>query len=183
MTLVKANGRKYRNAIEHIDIIDPSDIPRFAETGTVASMQPSHVALFLADNKKGMGDRLRCNGLFKTILASGAHIASGTDNVVTRFDPVLTLYYSVTNCDLSGNQVGSPAECMSLAEALKCYTYEGAYLNRMEDRLGTLEVGKYADIAVMDENPFDDLPENVRERKNVCTIFEGKIVYERSSGQ
>ena len=72
----------------------------------------------------------------------------------------------------------TPEQAMTLSEVLKGYTIGSAYASNMEEKLGTLEAGKYADIAVIDRNLFAIPAQEIKGCHNICTIFDGKIVFE-----
>lgn len=170
-----------RNGIEHIEVIHPDDIPRFGKLGVVASMQPRHQILDKGEKLIRCGmERSRYEWAFHSIISAGGRIALGTDYPVSDFNPYENIYFGVTTRDLDGTQYGTTSreEVLTLAEAIKGYTVEGAYLNHMDDKLGTLEIGKYADITVADRNLFDIPADAIKDCHSVMTIMDGKIVYE-----
>lgn len=170
-----------RNAIEHIEIISPEDIPRFGELNVIASMQPRHQILDKAEKLIRCGkEKSRYEWPFRSILDGGAHLALGTDYPVVHFDPYLNIYFGMTKKDVDGTQYGTQSlgEVITLAEAIKGYTVEAAYVNSMEHVTGTLEPGKYADICVAGKNLFEIPVEEIKDCKNVFTVFNGKIVFD-----
>lgn len=171
-----------RNAIEHIEVINPDDIPRFGKLGVIASMQPRHQILDRGEKLYRVGlERSKYEWAFKSIKDGGAHIALGTDYPVVTFKTYENIYMGVTKRDLDGTQYGtmSPDERLTLAQCIKGYTVEGAYINSMEDKVGTLQAGKYADITVADRNLFAIDEDEIKDCCSVMTIFNGKVVYER----
>ena len=173
---------KMRNAIEHIEVIHPDDIPRFGKLGVIASMQPRHQILDRGEKLYRVGlERSKYEWAFQSIIDGGAHLALGTDYPVVTFRTYENIYMGVTKRDLDGTQYGSmsPNEKLTLAQCLKGYTVEGAYINSMEDKVGTLEVGKYADITVADKNLFAIDADDIKDCCSIMTIFNGKVVYER----
>ncbi|MDR2610897.1 MAG: amidohydrolase [Clostridiales Family XIII bacterium] len=169
-----------RNVVEHVELINPADIPRFAELGVIAAMQPAHLPLELGEKLVRVGpERSRYEWAMGSILHAGGVLSLGSDYYVTHFSPFPALYAAVTRKGVDGVQYGAytKGEELTLAEALRAYTWAGAYGNRMEDKTGTLEPGKYADIAVFSKNLFATEPEEWLEAKNVLTLINGGIVY------
>ncbi|GGD10645.1 amidohydrolase [Aquisalinus flavus] len=172
-------GPRWR--VEHAQIVDPADIPRFAGLGIIASMQPSHAIgdLHFAPARLGE-DRLDGAYAWRSLSDSGAIIAGGSDAPVERGDPMIEFYATVARRDLSGyrGENWHPDEALSRGEALDMFTINPAFASFNEDRLGTLEPGKKADITVLDGDimtvPSGDLPGV----KAVMTIVDGEIVYE-----
>jgi predicted amidohydrolase YtcJ len=174
---------KLRNTIEHIENIHPSDIRRFLETSTIASIQPYHMSM---NNIEGhqifniLGSkRSKLAWPAKTLSDHGAHVALGTDCPIVPLDPFQTLYSAINRVMEDGSPMGgfNPKEKYSLSDALKRMTYEGAYLYGKEDKIGTLEKGKHADVIVLSENIFEKAPLDVKEVKVDTTIWNGEIVF------
>jgi predicted amidohydrolase YtcJ len=177
----KANGKRdSRHSIEHIEVIHPEDIHRFKELGVTASMQPDHLAM----SERGIyTDRIgtkREKHVFSinTLQKAGATLAFGTDFPIDILNPLLQIYRAVTRIDSSGKTVWHPHERITLAEALKAYTSGSAYGTFREQELGTLEVGKLADIVVLERNLFDIPLEEILDTKVKLTIVDGKVVYD-----
>ena len=169
-----------RNSIEHLDCPADDDIPRFSKLGVIASMQPAHLILVKGILSQRYGERTKNEWCFRKLIDSGATIAIGTDSPVVDINPYHTIYKAVTRKDLDG-ALYSPKtinQAPTLAEVLKGYTSNAAYLNGMEHKVGTLEASKYADIAVSDKNLFAISPDDLKDCRTICTIFNGKIVYE-----
>lgn len=149
----KANGKRdSRHSIEHIEVIHPDDIHRFKELGVTASMQPDHFAM----SERGVyterigSEREKHVFSINTLQTAGAKLAFGTDFPIDILNPLLQIYRAVTRIDSSGKTVWHPHERISLAEALKAYTSGPAYGTFREHELGTLEIGKLADIVVLE---------------------------------
>ncbi|ULT58677.1 amidohydrolase [Neobacillus drentensis] len=178
------NGvRDSRHTIEHIESIHPDDINRFQQLGVIASMQPQHLALTHKEvylSRLGE-ERDKLTFAVNTLKKAGARIAFGSDFPVTSLNPMLEIYRAVTRVDYSGSieNVWNPEEGIALAEALKAYTLEPAYGTFRENELGTIEVGKLADIIVLDRNLFDVPTEEIVETKVQLTVVDGKVVFEQ----
>ncbi|PEK98866.1 amidohydrolase [Bacillus sp. AFS017336] len=179
----KVNGKRdSRHSVEHIEVIHPDDIHRFKELGVTASMQPDHLAM----SERGVyTDRIgseREKHVFSinTLQKAGAKLAFGTDFPIDILNPLLQIYRAVTRIDSSGNTVWHPHERISLAEALKAYTSGSAYGTFREDELGSLEVGKLADIVVLEQNLFEIPEEDIPNVKVRLTIVDGKVVFDHA---
>ena len=179
----QANGADptLRNAIEHMNLIQDTDIRRMKELDIIASVQPAH----LVDWFNGCGEqfyghaRSLMDSRYRTLIDAGVRIAVGTDTPVVNAAPLRTVYVAVTRKNMRGVPVppNTPGEAMTLSEVLRGYTYGAAYANNMEGKTGTLSVGKYADIAVIDRNLFAIPPDEIKDCRNICTIFQGEIIY------
>ncbi|MDF3001559.1 MAG: Amidohydrolase 3 [Bacillota bacterium] len=174
------NERKLRNTIEHCETIHPFDLPRFEKLGVVASMQPYHLIQDSGEKLLRMGvERSKTEWPHRSLLTSGAMLAFGTDYPVVDFNPFPSIYAAVTRCDDDGRPSGvNPEEAITLAAALRAYTYGGAFVYGREEELGTLEEGKLADIAVLSRDLFTIPSEEIKECKVVLTVMDGKIVYD-----
>ena len=175
-----AANKGIKNAIEHIETILPEDIPRIAANGIVAAMQPEHLPQDKNDKIAKLGpERAKTEWAFKSIQDAGAVLAFGSDYPVATFSPFSGMYYAVTRNSYEGEPTGiNPEEKMSLYDTVRAYTYGGAYVSDREDELGTLEVGKLADLAVLDRNIFAIDIEDIKGTQSVLTMVDGKIVYE-----
>lgn len=183
----KRNGvRDSRHTIEHIEVITAEDIRRFADLGVIASMQPEHLAATsrFADNPylTRLGkDREPYTWPIKTLRESGARMAFGTDYPIVELDPMLEIYRAVTRLHNDGQPEGgwNAKERISVAKAIREYTSGSAYGVFREHELGTIEVGKLADVIVLDRNLLDIPVETIRETKVVLTVMDGQVVYRR----
>lgn len=175
-----AANKGIKNAIEHIETIIPEDIPRIGAAGIVASMQPEHLPQDNNDKLTRLGlERAKTEWAFKSIQDGGAVLAFGSDYPVATFSPFSGMYYAITRNSYEGEPTGfNPEEKLSLYDTLRAYTYGGAYVSDMEDEVGTLEVGKLADIAVLDRNLFTIDVEDIKSTQSILTMVDGKIVYE-----
>src|SRR5699024_10593071 len=157
----KKNGtRNSRHSVEHIEVIDPDDINRFAELGVVASMQPNHFAMSERSVYTKLIGEKRNEFVFSinSLKKSGAHLSLGTDFPIDGLNPFDQIYRAVTRIDNTGKDTWNYKEKITLSEALKAYTKGPAYSASREHELGTLEQGKLADIVVLDRDIFN-LPE------------------------
>ncbi len=171
--------RRWR--IEHAQIISPEDLPRFAAMGVIASMQPSHAIgdLFFAPSRLGM-ERLRGAYAWRSLLASGAVVCAGTDAPVEKGDPLIEFYAAVYRHSLDG--YAGPGwgldETVSRAQALKMLTLAPAYAVGREADLGTLEVGKRADLTAFSKDLMTVEPADILKAKATLTITAGRVTHQ-----
>ncbi len=171
-----------RLRVEHAQVVRKSDVPRFRELGLIASMQPSHASTDMrwADARLG-ADSERVQGAYawKWFADAGVPLAFGSDFPVEIPSPFWGLYASVSRRNAEGQPPGGwhPDQMLSLETALRAYTSGSAHAAFDEARLGTLSVGKLADITVVDRDLFASSPEEIRQARVTATIIEGEVVY------
>jgi hypothetical protein len=174
--------RDRRLRIEHAQHLLPADIPRFARLQVIASMQPYHCIDDGRWAEKRIGpDRARTTYAFRSLLDSGAVLAFGSDWDVAPMEPLMGIYAAVTRRPLDGSrpQGWIPEQKITVAEAVHAYTMGSAYASFDEQKKGSLEPGKLADLVVLSEDIFRIEPERVRDAKVDITILGGKVIYER----
>ena len=177
----KVNGKHdSRHRIEHAQTLQPSDIPRFAKLGIIASMQPTHC---ISDKKfceKRIGpERAKGAYAWKSLADAGTIIAFGTDYQVEPLNPMEGLYAAVTRKDRLGEdgEGWHPEQKIKMDEAIKFYTLGSAYSQFMEDRKGMIKKRFLADIVIVDKDLLT-IPENeIMKTKVDYTITGGKVVY------
>ena len=171
-----------RNRVEHAQIIALDDIPRFAELGVIASMQPTHATsdMNMAEDRIGP-ERIKGGYAWRRLLDSGAVIASGSDFPVELSNPFHGLYAAVTRQDRNGLPAGGwyAGEALSREEALHSFTLAAAYAAHQEDRLGSLEPGKWADFIILDRDYFKVPADQIDDIQVLETWLAGKRVYKR----
>ena len=180
----EVNGiRDSRHRDEHAQTLAPSDIPRFASLGVIASMQPTHC---ISDKKfvvKRIGEE-RSKGAYawKSLADAGAILAFGTDYQVEPLNPMEGLYASVSRKDRMGEEGEGwyPEQKISMNDAIKYYTAGAAYAQFMEDRKGKIKTGYLADIVITDKDLYNIAENEIMKTKIDYTITGGKVVY--SSG-
>jgi hypothetical protein len=176
--------RERRHRIEHIEAPSPLDLPRFADLGVIASMQPQHAEpnrnLFEIWLPNLGSERAACGWPWRSILHSGAHVAFGTDWPVVPLDPAASLHVAVTRQTRAGEPAGGwlPDQRIKLSEALAAWTRGGAYAEHAEDQKGTLAEGMLADIAVLDRDLVTTPMSELAEMKVKATVVGGRVVYE-----
>ena len=180
----KAQGGKIsplRNRIEHSQIITLEDIPRFAELGVIAAMQPIHATsdMNMAEDRIGP-ERVLGGYAWRRLLDSGAIIASGSDFPVELPNPFLGLYAAVTRQDSAGLPEGGwyMDQALTRAEALHSFTLDAAYAAHQEDRLGSLEAGKWADFIIVDRDYFECPAAEIDDIQVLQTWVGGQQVFD-----
>ena len=165
---------------EHTQIVDPADIPRFAELGVIPSMQPSHAIgdLFFAPDRLGE-ERLDGAYAWRDLIDSGVVIAGGSDAPVERGDPRIEFYAAVARRALDGTQTEEwhPDQAVTRQEALRMFTAWPAYASFREDELGRIAVGLRADFTVFSEDIMTIPEEDILTVEPVMTIVDGEVVY------
>lgn len=163
------------NTIEHIENIHPDDIERFKQIGVIPSMQPYHVTLSNCDKVNRLGkERCKYEWPIRTIYEQCGELAIGTDFPVVGLNPFDTIFAALTRTDENGVPMCQNTwEKLELNDILKAYTFGAAKAYREEERMGTLEVGKLADIIVIDRNLFSCSPREILDAKVIANYFEG----------
>jgi hypothetical protein len=173
-----AIDRRFR--IEHAQHLHPDDIPRFAELGVIASVQPYHAI----DDGRWAEDvigpeRARTTYAFRSLLDAGTRIAFGSDWYVAPPTPLEGIYAAVTRRTLDGAHPDGwvPEQKITVEEALAAYTRDAAYASFEEDVKGTVEPGKLADLVVLDRDITAISPEEIAGAAVRTTIVGGRIVW------
>jgi predicted amidohydrolase YtcJ len=179
---VENGPRDRRFRIEHLQHISATDIPRVAELGVIGSMQPYHAIDDgrWADRVIG-AERARTTYAFRSLLDAGARLAFGSDWFVAPPTPLEGIYAAVTRRTLDDAHPGGwvPEQRITVEEALRAYTVDGAYAAFEERDKGSLERGKLADMVLIDRDLTRIPADRIREATVVMTVVGGKIVYER----
>lgn len=174
-----------RHCIEHLESMSRQDIPRFGRLGVIASVQPEHMPKYKFSEHpfhRILGEeRMKYSWPFESIRRTGGRLAFGTDSPVVDISPFRGIFRAVTRLtnELEPEGGWNPWEKVTIHEALRAYTYGGAYAAGRETELGTLEKGKLADLAIIDKNLFDcaEECETMFRMKVLMTVMNGSIVY------
>lgn len=171
-----------RNRIEHAQIVALEDIPRFAELGIIAAMQGTHATSDknMAEDRVGP-ERILGGYAWRRMLDAGVVLANGSDFPVELSNPFHGLYATVTRQGRDGEPEGGwyPGEALTRAEALHSFTLAAAYAARQEDRLGSLEPGKWADFIIIDRNYFTVPSSEIDDIVVLETWVAGEQVFDR----
>ena len=180
-----ANGaNNNRHHIAHLEVIQPDDIPRFRQLGVAANFtgywayaDPYITDLTLPFIRPELARWLYPIG---SLVRDGAIVVSGSDWAVSSANPFLQIETVVSRKDPlnSDDRAFIPEERVSLPEAIAMLTIDAAWVNHSEADTGSIEVGKYADLAVLDRNLFDIEVEAISDTQVMMTLFGGKLVFE-----
>ncbi len=179
----EVNGvRDSRHRSEHAQILIDEDIPRFAELGVVASMQPTHCITDKRFAEKRIGlERSKGAYAWRRLLDAGVKIAFGTDYSVEPLPPLEGIYAAVTRKDRLGEEGDGwfPGQKLTAEEAIELYTLGSAYAQFMEDRKGMIKEGYLADMVIYDRDFMIGPEEEIMQALVDYTIVGGKVVYTR----
>lgn len=182
---VPERGRRHR--IEHIETIDPADVPRFGRLGIIASMQPVHATPSPVPGdvwSTNIGAERASHGwLWAGIATAGGRLAFGSDWPVMTLDPMMGLHVAANRTTADGLPKGGwlPAERLPLRRAIDAYTRDAAWASYDEQRKGVLERDMLADLVVLSDDIFEGPATRLSEVQVMVTIVDGKIVYRRDS--
>ena len=176
-------ARALRMRVEHAQILDVAEIPRFARLGVIPSMQPTHATSDMPWVPARIGRARADEGAYRwqTLLKTGVRLAAGSDFPVEQPNPMLGFYAAITRQDPSGNPGGGwmPGERLSREQALRAFTLDAAYAAHAETLTGSLEVGKLADLVVLSADIMRIPPPEILRTTVRMTVVGGEIVYER----
>ena len=176
----------HRFRIEHAQIVNSEDIPRFGKLGVIPSMQASHQTsdMYWAGNRIGPV-RLLGAYAWRSLLNSGVIIPNGSDFPVEHVNPLISFHASVARQDANDYPAGGwfPEQRMTRDEALKSMTIWPAYASFMEKEVGSLEPGKLADFVILDQDIMRVPNEMILRTRVLATYLGGKPVYERGPAQ
>jgi predicted amidohydrolase YtcJ len=174
-----------RHSITHLQLIDPDDVPRFRDLGVVANFEAlwANGDEYLTQlTEPALGPK-RSRWLYPiaSVLRSGAVVSGGSDWSVSSLNPLEAIETGITHRP-PGNttqRAWNPIERVDLPTMLAMYTINAAYANRMERVTGSIEVGKLADLIVLERNLFETPTEEIHEVRVLRTLLEGKTVFTR----
>lgn len=171
----------HRWRIEHAQVVALEDIPRFAQLGVIASMQPAHATSDMGWAQDRVGpERILGAYAWRRMLSSGARLALGSDFPVEQVDPRLGLYAAVTRQDRAGQPPGGwqPDQRLTAAEALRGFTADAAWAGHDEAQVGRLQPGLHADFVVLDRDPLSIAPAALADLQVRSTWVDGAPVYD-----
>ncbi|MGZ8844173.1 MAG: amidohydrolase [Pyrinomonadaceae bacterium] len=171
--------------IEHSQIVNPADIPRFAKLGIIPSMQPSHAIgdLHFAPSRLGI-ERLQGAYAWNTFIKSGVIVPGGSDAPVERGEPMIEFYAAVARKDIRGYSGDGwhLEEKVSREDALKMFTIWPAFVAFEEKLRGSIEVGKLADLTVLSADIMTIPEADILKTRCVMTVIGGAVLFERAPG-
>lgn len=183
--MVETNGiRDRRFRIVHAQVLHPRDVPRFKALDVIAEVQPFHAIDDMRWMEQRIGERSRGAYNFRSLLESGAMLSFGSDWPGTNaawypISPLLGVYAAVTRKTVNGTPDGGwfPEERIGVEDALRAYTINNAFAGFEEDEKGTLEVGKLADVTVLDRDLLSIPADAIKDVRVLYTIVNGEIVF------
>jgi predicted amidohydrolase YtcJ len=176
-------ARDPRLRIEHAQVLAPQEIPRFSRLGVIPSMQPTHATSDMAWAEKRVGPE-RINGAYawQSLLRTGIHLPLSSDFPGETLNPFYGIYAAITRQDPQGSPAAGwrPEQRLSLEEALRGYTREGAYAEFEETQKGSLAPGRLADLIVIDKDisRLASEPKQILSIRVLKTFIGGKLVYD-----
>lgn len=180
----KVNGvRDSRHHIAHIQLFDPPDIVRFRQLGVIANFQAlwAQADAYIVDMTLPVLGPERSRWLYplRSVANTGAMIVGGSDWPVTSMNPLDAIQVAVTRRGLTDKPGAAwlPEELVDLPTMIAAYTINGAYVNFQEKETGSIEVGKAADLIVLERNLFDIPPQEIHNVKIVRTMLDGEEIY------
>ena len=180
---LKANGRRdSRHRVEHIEVIHLNDIPRFAELGVIASMQPPHPpgnhGLPLEPYLSRIGEaRWQYAFAWKALREAGARLVFGTDWPVSDIDPLWSMQSAMIRPQWND---AMPDNRQNLDQTIRSYTEDGAYAGFMDGRTGVLKEGLLADVCVLPVNLETTDPATYKGIAPRMTVCDGRVVFDAS---
>lgn len=186
MTFDKIGGKGLRNRIEHAQVIHPDDLKRFVDLGVLPSMQPTHATsdMNMAESRIGTA-RMTGAYAWQTLLKLGAVLPLGSDFPVELANPFYGLHAAVTRQDRNNNPVPGwyDHEALTVEQAFRGFTLDAAYGAHMEDQLGTLTPGKWADFILVDQDITQIPPQDIWKTQVRSTWIAGEKVFDATSSQ
>jgi predicted amidohydrolase YtcJ len=170
--------------IEHVQLLHADDVPRLAELGVVASMQPIHATSDMQMAERHWGQRCNLAYAWRSVLDSGTALAFGSDCPIETLDPLAGIHAAVTRRRADGSpgpEGWIPEERMSVEQAVRAYTLGAAHASGETHLKGSLEPGKLADLVVLSHNIFQIDPMEILDTRVDMTVFGGRVVHERDS--
>jgi predicted amidohydrolase YtcJ len=179
------NGRRdSRHLVTHLQLVEPEDISRFARLDVIAIPQPFWFKIDDYYRKLALpylGERRASKQYpMQSFVDAGVTVASASDFPVTiPFDPLIAIQLGITRSSVNDlmDEVLFPEEIMTLEDMITSFTYNGSYANFLENRTGSLEAGKRADLVVLDQNLFEIPANDISKAKVLLTLIDGKEAF------
>ena len=176
----EAKSSQYPHLITHCQVTPPDLIEEMAKSGVIANIQPIFINTDMNWAEERLGsNRVRFSYAWKSMIDKGVFCAGGSDAPIEPIDPLFGIYSACTRKNLEGSPEDGwfPEQRLSINEALKLYTINGAIAGHLGDKLGVIKEGKYADIVILDRDLLFLDPDKIKEVKVVATIIGGKLRY------
>jgi predicted amidohydrolase YtcJ len=179
----RVGGKSLRNRVEHAQVIDVNDIPRFKTLNIIPAMQPTHATSDMNMAKDRVGaDRLKGAYAWQTFLKQGSPVAFGSDFPVELSNPFFGLHAAVTRQDRNNSPDSGwiPSEAVTVKQAFRGFTLDAAYAAHQEKTLGGLTQGKWADFILIDQNIFTISPQNIWKTQVLETWIAGERRFKKT---
>jgi hypothetical protein len=182
------SARDPRLRIEHAQVLAAEDIPRFSQLGVIPSMQPTHCTSDMGWAEKRVGpERIKGAYAWQSLLKTQVHLPLSSDFPGETLNPFYGIYAAITRQDTEGNPSGGwhPEQRLTLDEALRGYTREGAYAEFEEKYKGSVEPGRLADLIVIDKDitQLEARPKEILSIRVMKTFIGGKVVFDSVDAQ
>lgn len=173
-------SKELRHRIEHVQVVNPTDFPRFSRLNIIASMEPAHAVEDMPWALDRIGKK-RAKGAYawRTLRKSGAQVIFNSD--FTGSDPSFFygMFSAITKMKKGDGKAYFPEQAFTKEETLRAYTIWGAYASHQEKLTGTIEVGKWADLTFIDTDILNATPREILKGSVLKTMINGKIVYQK----
>jgi predicted amidohydrolase YtcJ len=178
------SARDPRLRIEHAQVLAAEDIPRFSQLGVIPSMQPTHCTSDMAWAEKRVGaERVKGAYAWQSLLKTNVHLPLSSDFPGETLNPFYGIYAAITRQDIEGNPPGGwhREQRLTLDQALRGYTWEGAYAEFEENQKGSLQAGKLADLIVIDKDitQLESRPKEILSIRVMKTFVGGRLVFDQ----
>lgn len=170
----------HRHRIEHAGISSPDLQERMKKLGIIPIPNPPFPYEFGEIYVRHYGDRVQHMYAARDYIDQGIIAAGGSDAPVTDINPLLGIHVAVNRKSQSGMDIGS-SQCISVMEAIKLYTWNGAYASFEENIKGSIEVGKLADLVVLNDSILNVSPDQIKDLKVEITMIDGEIIYSKEN--
>ncbi|WP_217132474.1 amidohydrolase [Leucobacter chinensis] len=182
----RANGTRSRHGIVHVECLAPDDLPRFAELGVVAAMQPRHASpdLVAGTWMENVGEqRWDRAWRYRSLIESGARVTFSSDWQVGEMDPLVGVYSAMTRARLDGSDGWTQGERLDLDRTLHAYTQAGAFAFHQESKLGMLRAGYLADLVVWSGDLYAMEPAEILQQSADLTVVGGEAIHDSHGEQ
>lgn len=172
---------RLQHRIEHVQIIQPDDIPRLAQLDIVASVQPVHAPSDMEISNNHLGNRSKYAYAFQSLLANQATMVFGSDAPVEPINPFWGIHAAVTRQKVDGTPGKNgwhPEQRLSLSESIRGFSQTPALIARRHSHLGMISPGFKADFIILEEDPFGLDPSQLHKIKPIATFIEGECLYQ-----
>jgi predicted amidohydrolase YtcJ len=175
-------GKELRHRVEHAQVVDLEDIPRFKLLNVIPSMQPTHATsdMNMAEDRIG-AERLKGAYAWRTFIDQGSRLASGSDFPIELANPFYGIHAAVTRQNRQNLPIKGwiSEQSISITEAIRSFTIDAAWAAHQETTLGSLEVGKWADFIIVDRDIFNEPQESIWKTEVLQTWIAGAVVYQK----